>query len=389
VSAYDIAIVGLGAMGSAAAWQLARRGSRVIGFDRFTPPHAFGSTHGHTRIIREAYFEHPLYVPLVQRAYELWSDLSACAGEPLFRQTGGLTIGRPDSTLVRGSRASATEHDLRWEEWGADEIRRRVPALAPSGEMVAIWEPRAGVLLPERSVAAMLADARRHGAELRFDTPVAGWTPQHDRIVVDTANGSISASAVVLAAGPWLPEVMGTVRLPLVLERVVQGWFQPRDGNLGTPGAFPVFILEEPDGRIVYGLPDVGQGVKLAGHHGGERTTLDAIRRTVDASDRARLETIAARWVPGVVAASTVRRIGLPLYEHPRPALHRGPASRRLARHRRQRLFGTRVQVRAGNRRNRRDDGGGSGARVRPDAVRAGQIRLRNRGIAVAGSRGP
>jgi sarcosine oxidase len=301
VSVYDAAIVGLGAMGSAAAWQLARRGARVIGADRFTPPHTFGSTHGQTRIIREAYFEHPLYVPLVRRAYELWSVLAAEAGVTLFHKTGGLMIGRPDSTLVHGSRESAIVHGIPFEEWSAREIRRRVPALAPDPDMIAIREARAGVLLPEPAVAAMLAEARRHGADLRFETTVSGWSRDGDDIEIHVANQRVRARAVVLAAGPWLPAIARELSLPLTLERAVQGWFAPRDGRIGAPDAFPVFILEEPDGELLYGLPDVGQGVKLAGHHGGETTTLETIRRTVDAADRERLERVARRRVPGVV----------------------------------------------------------------------------------------
>jgi sarcosine oxidase len=312
VSTYDAAVVGLGAMGSAAAWQLARRGARVIGLDRFTPPHTIGSTHGHTRIIREAYFEHPLYVPLVRRAYELWSDLAAEARSTLFHQTGGLMIGRPDSTLVRGSRESAVRHGIPFEEWDAREVGRRVPALAPDPDMVAIREPRAGVLLPERAVTAMLGEARRHGADLRFETIVTGWSRTNAHLEIETACERLHARSIVVAAGPWLPELARALNLPLVLERAVQGWFAPRDARIGTPEAFPVFILEEPDGELVYGLPDVGHGVKLAGHHGGEATTMETIRRTIDPPDRERLEAVARRRVPGVVPA--VRQASTCLY---------------------------------------------------------------------------
>src|SRR5215467_14332150 len=110
--AYDAIIVGLGAMGSAAAYHLAKNGRRVLGLDRFHPPHNLGSSHGLTRIIREAYFEHPLYVPLVQRAYELWAELEQRSGRRLFVQTGGLMIGPPDGVLVSGAKRSADEHGL-------------------------------------------------------------------------------------------------------------------------------------------------------------------------------------------------------------------------------------------------------------------------------------
>ena len=149
---YDVIVVGLGAMGSATACHLARRGMRVLGLDRFTPPHAFGSSHGETRIIREAYFEHPVYVPMVQRAYELWRELEKESGATLLRETGGVMIGRPDSDLVKGARHSAELHGLRHEMLTAGEVRERFPALHPESDMVAVWEPRAGVLFADACI---------------------------------------------------------------------------------------------------------------------------------------------------------------------------------------------------------------------------------------------
>src|SRR4030095_8659421 len=146
IQMFDVAIVGLGAMGSAAAYHLAKRGAKVVGFDRFAPPHTMGSTHGQTRIIREAYFEHPLYVPLVQRAYELWAELAAESSRTLLLQTGGLMVGPPNGVVVQGARTSAETHRLQYEMLSADELRRRFPALNPAPEMVAVSEPRAGVL---------------------------------------------------------------------------------------------------------------------------------------------------------------------------------------------------------------------------------------------------
>src|SRR5436190_18837278 len=152
-------------MGSAAAFHLARRGQRVLGLDRFAPPHAYGSSHGQSRIIREAYFEHPVYVPLVQRAYELWAELSEEAGRPLGRRAGGLVAGPPDGVLVRGARRSAEVHGLPYEDLSAAEIAHRFPAFAPEPGMVGVLEPRAGVLFPEACIEAALQSAARAGAE--------------------------------------------------------------------------------------------------------------------------------------------------------------------------------------------------------------------------------
>src|SRR4051812_20791235 len=171
----DIIVAGLGAMGSAVAMNLSRRGCSVIGFDRFRPPHAFGSSHGGSRIIREAYFEHPMYVPLVQRAYELWASLERDAAASLYLQTGGLMLGARDSDLVEGSLRSAREHRLAHEVIDEREMRRRFPALRPETGMVGVLEPRAGILFPERCVEVMLDQASRAGAELRYDEPVDAW----------------------------------------------------------------------------------------------------------------------------------------------------------------------------------------------------------------------
>src|SRR3712207_2968564 len=143
VRSYDVAVVGLGAMGSHAALELASRGLRVVGFDRHRPPHTLGSTHGRTRIIREAYFEEPLYVPIVQRAYELWRRLEEQSGERLLTATGGLMLGAPDSAVVAGARASAVEHGLPFEELSAREVRGRFPAFAVPDGHAAVFEPRA------------------------------------------------------------------------------------------------------------------------------------------------------------------------------------------------------------------------------------------------------
>ena len=149
--AFDVGVIGLGALGAAIAWRLSRRGVRVVGFDRYEPPHTMGSTHGHSRIIREAYYEHPLYVPLVQDAYRLWSELETAARTRIFQACGGLMIGAPDSELIRGAAESARRHGLAVQEWTAEDIRARVSALTPSADMTGLFESRAGVLAPEKA----------------------------------------------------------------------------------------------------------------------------------------------------------------------------------------------------------------------------------------------
>src|SRR2546423_2757907 len=180
---YDVIVAGLGAMGSAAAYHLASTGRNVLGLDRFQPPHAFGSSHGLTRIIREAYFEHPFYVPLVQRAYHLWADLEEKSGRKLLWQTGGIMLGPPEGTLVRGAKRSAQEHHLSHQIYSAAELKRQFPAFAPEEEMAAIWEPRAGILFPELAVQTHLELAAKNGAVLQFNEPLLHWEALGDSAV--------------------------------------------------------------------------------------------------------------------------------------------------------------------------------------------------------------
>src|SRR5215216_3385450 len=183
---YDVIVAGLGAMGSATALQLASKGKRVLGLDRFRPPHDQGSSHGLSRIIREAYFEHPLYVPLVQRAYELWADLEQRSGRTLLRQTGGLMIGPAEGVLVSGARRSAEEHQLSHDLLSSAELRKQYPVLKPDENMVAVREPRAGVLFPELAIEAELQLAAEEGAIVRFDEPVVRWEARGDGVRVFT-----------------------------------------------------------------------------------------------------------------------------------------------------------------------------------------------------------
>src|SRR6185369_3542450 len=187
---FDVIIAGLGAMGSAAAYHLATGGKRVLGLDRFRPPHDLGSSHGRTRIIREAYFEHTLYVPLVRRAYELWAELEQKSKRKLLLRTGGLMLGRPDSEVVRGARQSAEEHKLAHRLLSAAEVRNEFPVLDPAEDMVAVWEPRAGILFPELAIQTHLELAVKASAKLQFDEPIVTWEPHRNGVVVTTAKGS-------------------------------------------------------------------------------------------------------------------------------------------------------------------------------------------------------
>jgi sarcosine oxidase len=292
--AYDVAVVGLGAMGSHTALELATRGRRVLGIDRHRPPHTLGSTHGRTRIIREAYFEEPLYVPIVQRAYDLWRRLEERSGARLLTVTGGLMLGASDSEVVVGARASAVEHGLPYEELSARQVRERFPAYAVPDEHEAILEPRAGFLEPEAAVEATLALAAAAGAELRFDEPVR----ELEGNALRTARGTYVADRVVVAAGPWLPELVPGLAALFTAARQPLLWLDPQEPALFTPERFPVFVWEWKPGWAFYGFPDVGDGFKVAVHHHGEPTTPDTVDRGLRPDDEEAIRELVRRFFP-------------------------------------------------------------------------------------------
>jgi sarcosine oxidase len=297
--AHDVAVIGLGAMGSAAARELSRRGLDVIGFDRFKPPHTFGSSHGDSRIIREAYFEHPIYVPMVQRAFELWRELEQESGTPLLRATGGLMIGARDSLLVTGALRSAQLHHLDHAVLTAFEIRKRFAALNPEPHMVGVWEPRAGVLSPEACVRAQLEQARRAGATVRVDEAVERWQPDGNHIGIVTKQGRYRARQLIISAGAWVNALLPGRPLPMRVERQVLHWFAPaRDAEAFDPERCPIHLWQFDGARFFYGFPDLGAGVKLGFHHGGDFTAADSVRRDVASTEVDGVRAALRRFVP-------------------------------------------------------------------------------------------
>lgn len=309
----DVAVIGLGAMGSAALYHLASRGVRVIGFDRLTPPHVFGSTHGLSRIIREAYYEHPLYVPLVQRAYELWADLERLTGGRLLQQTGGLMIGPRDGALVSGALRSAREHSLAHEELTAAEVHSRYPAFAVPEDMMALYEPRAGVLDPEGCVDAHLRLAGSAGAELHTNEPVSSWQARSGVITIETSASRYDVARVALCAGAWTPALLQSSDMPFWIERQVMHWFTPRrDSEVFAPEKCPIAMIEYARDRFFYTLPDSGSGVKAALHHEGDSVDPDTVKRVVDERETMRVFELLRRYLPG--AAGRHRRAATCLY---------------------------------------------------------------------------
>jgi sarcosine oxidase len=298
-TAYDVAIVGLGAMGSATAYQLARRGRRVVAFDRFAPPHTMGSTHGQTRIIREAYFEHPLYVPLVRRAFDLWEELSRASGRVLMKKTGGIMIGPESGALVSGARASAIEHRISHRMLSSAAIRNHFGVFEPMDDWVGVLETRAGVLFAELCVQSFLEVATRAGAAVHYNDPVVRWKADGEGVVVHTAHGVYRAERLVLAAGPWMREMVNDLVLPLAVERQMQHWFEPASfAGLFESWRCPVTLWEYAPDRMFAVVPDFGHGIKVIIHHQGELTTAESVRRDISSEEDARVLDLLRRFLP-------------------------------------------------------------------------------------------
>jgi sarcosine oxidase len=316
---YDALVVGVGSMGSAALYHLARRGRRVLGLERFSLAHAHGSMHGATRIIRLAYHEHADYVPLLQRSYELWRELEQRSATPLLVQTGVVEVGAADGPLVGGTLRACAVHDLPHELLDAAELRRRLPAFAPAPGSVAVLQADGGYLHAERAVEAHAAQALAAGAELHLDERVAGWEAHADGVVVTTDRGRYRAERLVLTPGAWAPGLLQLPALPLSAERQVVAWFRPaRRPELFEPSRLPVFIVEE-DGCHHYGFPSVeGAGVKLGRmHHPGDPVPdPDAPRHAPTAAELEPLRAFLARRLPaaagGLLAASACLFTNLP-----------------------------------------------------------------------------
>ncbi|HEV2036845.1 MAG TPA: N-methyl-L-tryptophan oxidase [Candidatus Dormibacteraeota bacterium] len=299
----DIAVVGLGAMGSAALWRLASRGASVVGFERFDPGHSLGSSHGATRIFRTAYFEDAQYVPLLLAALEWWRRLELESARELLSQIGGLMIGRPESALISGALRSVHEHRLPHRVLERAAMAAHYPQHKLAVGDVAILDELAGVLFPEESIAAATGLARDRGASVHSKTAVERIEP--DPAYVDIVVGSqrLRVRHAVVCAGPWVEDLISVPGCQFAIERQVMTWFKGSARDLFTPSRFPVFVRELADGSIGFGIPDMGDGlIKVGIHHGaGEIVRPDSMDRSVRQRDYAMTEGYVASTIDGLV----------------------------------------------------------------------------------------
>lgn len=302
---FDIIVLGLGANGSSALYHLSKTNKKIAGIERYTPPHSFGSSHGQSRIIRQAYYENPVYVPFLREAYRCWRELEDISGEQLFLKTGGLMLGTEDAAVVRGARLSAETHGIDYEYLVSAELQRRFPAFRPVPDTVGLLEKEAGILFPEKCIAAWMEQAQRNGASLYYDEVVVAIKTDQDAIHLTTSKGSYVTEKLIISAGAWVGELVAGIaempgshweqtnggtgattglRLPLTVARQAVYWFTNRnkDQQAGLlPDQMPVYIWEYRPGKMFYGFPDLGEGIKIGYHHTGRHIHPDALEQTV------------------------------------------------------------------------------------------------------------
>jgi len=298
---FNTIVIGVGGMGSAVCYELAKRGKRVLGIEQFDIPNDMGSSHGYTRIIRLAYYEHPSYVMLLRRAYELWSQLEARSGNQIYVRTGSIDAGPADSWVFKGSLKSCVEHGLEHEVLSGMEINERFPGYNLSHDLLGVFQPDGGFVLPEQAIVAFVQAAHALGAEIHGRESVLEWQPLSNgegvRVVTDRA--VYEADSLVITGGAWAAQLLPFLQRYAVPERQVLAWLQPERPELFTPERFPVFNLLVPEGRY-YGFPVHSiPGFKFGKyHHFEEVVQPDTYDREPNFEDEEVLRDFAGRYFP-------------------------------------------------------------------------------------------
>jgi monomeric sarcosine oxidase len=300
MSHFDTIVLGGGTMGTAAAWELAKRGDRTLVLEQFEHVHTLGSHSGYTRIIRHAYSEGADYVPLVLRADQLWMELEADIGETVYHRVGGLELTAPGYTQAHTARDSARIHNLDYEWLTGAEVRERWPVLQVPDDWVAGYGARSGFLDVEMALHGLGDQARVLGAKIRQNEPVRSWAVDGEGVRVTTDQGTYTADRLIITAGAWAGQVLAEIGLPLEVRRKVLFWLEVSDEAPFQPDDLPVFITESGYGEI-YGFPIWGRrGLKIARHDGGTAADPDALDRTVGANEADEVLALARALFPGV-----------------------------------------------------------------------------------------
>jgi len=296
---FDVAVIGVGGMGSAACFHLARAGLKVLGLERFGVPNTRGSSHGATRILRLGLHESTKYVPLVLRAVELWDELGSLVGESLFHRIGSLDISVPKGAIFSGSLKACEAYDIEHEILSATELRKRHPAVHPDDAMMGVFQPGSGFVLPEASVTAHANLAMAHGAEIHGMEQLLSWEKTGDHFVLTTDRSVYEAGQVVFTTGAWIGKLL---ELPVEAERTVLGWFAPVSGASDfVEEKLPTWILDSEECGHFYGFPIHGiPGFKLGRLRENPSASVDPDQPRVEpnSEDEADMRQFVSRYFP-------------------------------------------------------------------------------------------
>ena len=295
----DVIIIGLGAMGSATSMFLSHNGVKVIGFDSYSPPHEFGSSLGHTRVIREAYHEGTTYVPIVQRAYEIWLEMNENSKVPIIETYGGLLIGRKTGDIENALK-SANKYDIPIKKMTTDEISQKFSVLNPPKEYIGLLESRGGAVFVENSINHMLNTALNNGSIHKYNERVVRWSKKSNYYLVETNLGNYKTEKLVFSSGAWITKLIPTLKLPIKIERQVLFWFSPRK----NPDKFKSINMPNSgwdldNGLSFYTMPNLeNRGFKVAMHHNGEFVDPDTLIRESNDSDLKMVRDFLEEYIP-------------------------------------------------------------------------------------------
>lgn len=296
---YDVIVIGIGGMGSSAAYHLASRGINTLGLERFSIPNDRGSSHGFTRIIRKAQYEDPEYVPLVERSYELWQQLEEVSGRNLLHTTGGIDAGPPNGDIFPGSRDSCQEHGIDHEILSGEEVNKRFPGYNLPPNHHAVYQPKSGFLIPEQCIIAHIEAAQKEGAEIHGHEPVSKISSTKDGVEVTTDSNTYQADDVVVTAGAYAQRFLPELADVLSPVRQVVAWLQPSKPEFFDPDSFPVFIHETNEDHY-YGFPQFDiPGFKFARfNHFGQTVDPEMMDREPNEQDKKMLRSYARQYFP-------------------------------------------------------------------------------------------
>lgn len=309
---FDVIVIGTGSMGASACYYLAAGGAKVLGIEQFDLPHDRGSHAGQSRIIRKAYFEHPDYVPLLQRAYQNWDHLEAITGEEVFVRTGLLYAGLPDNPVMQGVRIASESYGIPVNQFTEHELKETYPALKLASSYACLFEPDAGLVLPEKTIRLFSAKAKELGAVMITGTKVINWQENNSVFEVNTTAGLFRAAKLVITAGAWAPQLMPSLQVPLVVTKQVLAWFQPRNPEAVKCGNFPCWMIADEEWPgCFYGFPmlpaarfDGPPGFKLAWHYPGTPCHPDEDDRSAPESDEMQLRSFLDKYFPDLFVAT-------------------------------------------------------------------------------------